>query len=100
MLVLWHVAFDGVSLVGHPVGVSLLADCVSWHLQPGCHLSSSSTEASLPMVSERTRRDSSSDITWSSRRRKCHSGMNSLLWNGEQGQKGGEAKGKATEQMM
>lgn len=100
VLVLWHVAFHGDSLVGHPVWVSLLADCISWCLHAGCHLLSSSMEASLPMGSERTRSDSSSDITWSSQRRKSHSGMNSLLWNGEQEQMGSEAKEKVTEQMM
>lgn len=99
-LMLWHVAFDGDCLVGHPVQVSLLADCISWCLHAGCHLLSSSTEALLLMGSERTQSDSSSDTTWSSQRRKSHSGMNSLSQNGEQEQKGGEAKGKTTEQMM
>lgn len=87
VLMLWHVAFDGDCLFGHPVRVSLLADCISWCLHAGCHLSSSSMEASLLMESERTQSDSSSGITWSSRRRKSHSGMNSLR-AGAEGQRG------------
>lgn len=100
MLTLQHIAFGGDCPVGHPVWVSRLSDCISRCLQAGCRLSSSSMGALLQMGSERTRSDSLSDITWSSQRRKSHSGTNSLSWNGERGRKGSEAKGKVTKQLM
>lgn len=100
MITLQLVAFGGACPVGHPVWVSLLSDRISRCLQAGCRLSSSSMGALLQMGSERTRSDSLSGITWSSQRRKSHSGTNSLSWNGEQGRKSSQAKGKVTKQLM
>lgn len=59
----------------------------------GCHASPSSTAASWPTGSGRTRSGSSSAITWNSLRRRCLSGRNSQSCSEEQGQKGGDWPG-------